>query len=173
MFEKALRVFVVIFVFILLFVLAYYIKEMANLIPQNRAEKRNGAVSGLEGIREIDEIILNDLVFDVEVVTTPEDRRRGLMYRPYLEKMTGMLFVFEEEGYHSFWMKNTLISLDIIWADVDGEIVYIYENAKPCVTNSCSSYVPDSKALYVLELNSGDVLRYGIKLGDKMSFNRL
>ena len=86
----------------------------------------------------------------------------------------GMLFVFEEEGIYSFWMKNTLIYLDMIWISKENgilKVVSIANNVPPCKENMlvpCEVYTPDEKALYVLEVNAGSVSRYGIKIGDEV-----
>jgi uncharacterized membrane protein (UPF0127 family) len=93
--------------------------------------------------------------FNVEVADTPELWSKGLMFRENLEKDQGMLFVFPKESVHSFWMKNTLISLDIIWINDDFKIVYISKNNQPCVEDPCQIINPDLKAKYVLEINAG------------------
>ena len=79
-----------------------------------------------------------------------------------------MLFVFGGPGKYSFWMKNTLISLDIIWMDGDGKIVDIKEGAMPCGKNYCESYTPKAPAKYVLEINAGMAKETGMKIGDKL-----
>ena len=105
--------------------------------------------------------------FDVELATTSIERERGLMYRDFLDFDKGMLFVFEKEGIYGFWMKNTLIPLDIIWIDSNGVVVFIEENVEPCVDN-CSIFKSDREAEYVLEVNSGVVEKIGLEVGDKL-----
>ena len=104
--------------------------------------------------------------FKVKVADERAERERGLMFVFALGKNEGMLFVFDSEGRYGFWMKNTLIPLDMIWIDESGEIVFIKENALPCSSNECETYVPDNDALYVLEVNSGAVDEFGLKAGD-------
>jgi len=104
--------------------------------------------------------------FELEVVSSPEDRSRGLMFRESLARSAGMLFVFEEKGVYPFWMKNTLIPLDIIWIDSSGRVVDIKENAQPCKEGLCPDYVPAGRADRVLELNAGSVKRTGLRVGD-------
>ena len=58
--------------------------------------------------------------------------KNGLMFRENMDSDRGMLFIFEKEGEYPFWMKNTLIPLDIIWINKDKEVVFISENAQPC-----------------------------------------
>ena len=73
----------------------------------------------------IEKICFKDSCFDIEIADSDEERTRGLMYRESLCSGCGMLFVYGEEGNYKFWMKNTLIPLDIVWLDEDLEVVYI------------------------------------------------
>jgi hypothetical protein len=109
--------------------------------------------------------IKNDC-FSVEIADTPEERERGLMSRVALKEDGGMLFVFEKEDVYKFWMKNTLIPLDMIWIDGGGRIVFIKENVQPCKAESCESFGPGEKARYVLEINGGMTKLRGIDVGD-------
>ena len=90
----------------------------------------------------------------VEVAKTMEKRLQGLANRDELCENCGMIFVFEKEWFHSFWMKNTKIPLDIIFINSDLEVVDILQ-AEPCQEERCKSYIPKEKALYVLEVNKG------------------
>ena len=108
-------------------------------------------------------VVINEKIIFVELAITPEDRQRGLMERDLLEKDNGMLFVFSEEDAYSFWMKNMKISLDIIWINADGNVVYFVEDAPPCVQSPCQTYSPNADALYVLEVNPGVVDVLGIE----------
>ena len=101
--------------------------------------------------------------FEVEIANTNESRQKGLMFRESLEKNKGMLFVFDYEEKHSFWMKNTLLPLDIIWISKDKKIVDI-QAMQPCTEDPCKSYQPIANSKYVLEVGAG--IFYG-KLGDK------
>ncbi len=111
-------------------------------------------------------VCVKDSCYDVEIAKTPQEQARGLMFRESLADGKGMLFVFESEIRHSFWMKNTLISLDIIWIDSDGKIVYISQNTPPCVADPCPSYAPDAPAKYVLEVAAGQIQKTGAQAGD-------
>ena len=105
--------------------------------------------------------------FEVEVVSSPEDRSKGLMFRESLAQSAGMLFVFEEKDVYPFWMKNTFLPLDIIWiADIGGKVVDIWENARPCSQDPCPSFTPKDDAAYVLEINAGTARRLGLAIGD-------
>ncbi len=107
---------------------------------------------------------------NAELAITVEQRIRGLMFREKLNSDQGMLFVFEEENIQSFWMKNCLISLDIIWLDKDKRIIHIETAVPPCFEKDCPSYGPAIPVLYVLELKSGSVEERKIKLYDKIDF---
>lgn len=114
-------------------------------------------------------VIDNEKIF-VEIADTNSERQTGLMHRKKLCDDCGMLFVFEEEDIHSFWMKDTYISLDMIFINSDLEVVELL-HAVPCEEEICESYIPKGKALYVLEVNSerfdGGVVggRVGMKFG--------
>ena len=103
-----------------------------------------------------------------EIADSSEERQTGLMYRKYLGQKKGMIFVFPAESNYSFWMKNTLIPLDMIFVDGDFEIVDIIENVPPCKNNPCPNYTPNGDALYVIEVNADFSEKYGINLGDKI-----
>ena len=107
--------------------------------------------------------------FDVELAVTPGERRNGLMFKETLEENSGMLFVFEGSGVHSFWMKNVPISLDIIWFDEGGRVVDVAENAQPCPEMPCPSIGSGKEANYVVEINGGAARRLGLKVGDKLT----
>jgi uncharacterized membrane protein (UPF0127 family) len=105
-----------------------------------------------------------------ELAVTPRERERGLMFREKLEPDQGMLFVFEEEDLYSFWMKNTLIPLDIIWLNSHQQIVHIEKNVPPCPQEPCPGYLPRYPALYVLELKAGQAEENNLKPFDRISF---
>lgn len=113
-------------------------------------------------------VCFKEKCFQVEIADMPEERMTGLMGRHRLDSNSGMLFVFEKEDGYGFWMKNTLISLDIIWIDAEGKIVFIKNNALPCRTESCETFYPYKKAKYVLEINGGLSGEIGLKAGDEM-----
>jgi uncharacterized membrane protein (UPF0127 family) len=109
--------------------------------------------------------------FKVEVVKTEADRERGLMFRKNLAGDAGMFFIFDKASIYPFWMKNTLIPLDMIWLNQAKEVVFIAQNASPCREDPCSNITPDQPAQYVLELNAGQVAKLGLKIGDKLESN--
>jgi uncharacterized membrane protein (UPF0127 family) len=104
----------------------------------------------------------------VEVAKTPEERSRGLMGRKFLGKDEGMLFIFETEDYHGFWMKDTLLPLSIAFIDRDGRIVSITD-MQPFILDS---HLPPKPILYALEMNKAWFSSYGIKVGDQIRFSK-
>jgi uncharacterized protein len=121
----------------------------------------------LEVVRADSSAVL--LTVDAELAATLETRTRGLMERPSLPADQGMLFVFEVAQPLSFWMFNTLISLDIIFADAERRITSIYASVPPCRPPlRCPTYTSHGLAQYVLELNAGAVARAGIGIGDEL-----
>ena len=101
----------------------------------------------------------------LEVAATPEARNRGLMYRESLADGRGMLFVFEDDADHDFWMKNTLIPLDMIFIDAERQVVGVHANATPLSTASISIGAPSR---YVLEVPGGWAARHGVATGDRV-----
>ena len=86
----------------------------------------------------------------------------GLMNREKLDENQGMIFIFDDEKPREFWMKNTLIPLDIIFLDKDFKIVSIIKNAQPCKTIDCEIYPSINPAKYVIEINGGFSKKYNI-----------
>ena len=91
--------------------------------------------------------------FVVELATTSAQQAKGLMNRSALPNDRGMLFIFPEEKILSFWMKNTLIPLDMIFFNKDKQIVHIVTNAQPCTTDPCPSYTSSVGAQYFLSFS--------------------
>jgi uncharacterized protein len=104
-------------------------------------------------------------VFEVEMAVTPEEQETGLMYRRELADGKGMLFDLGEERPAVFWMKNTYVSLDMIFIRGDGTIASIAENTKPLSEARIYSRGP---VRGVLEVVAGTAKRYGIVAGDKV-----
>jgi YVTN family beta-propeller protein len=105
----------------------------------------------------------------VEVPDELEEFARGLMFRNHLPWNAGMLFAFNEEEPQRFTMKNTLIPLDMIFADSSSKIIDIKENVPPCKQEECPTYPSREPAQYVLEVNAGFVQEKGVKIGDRLS----
>ena len=105
-------------------------------------------------------------VFSVEMATTEEEKTTGLMYRKELADGKGMLFDFSPEQEVSMWMKNTYISLDMIFIRADGRILRIAENTEPMSTRIIPSR---GLAKAVLEVIAGTAQKYGIVAGDRVA----
>jgi uncharacterized membrane protein (UPF0127 family) len=108
--------------------------------------------------------------FSVELAETREKQALGLMFRDSMPLDHGMLFTFPNEALRSFWMKNTLIPLDIIYFSEELELVSV-ANAKPCRVQQCPAYPSTGPAKYVLELNSGLASELGLEAGDVMTLD--
>ncbi|RJP56783.1 MAG: DUF192 domain-containing protein [Ignavibacteriales bacterium] len=104
---------------------------------------------------------------DVEIADDLVERAVGLMYREKLEFDQGMLFIFPTEEYQSFWMKNTVLPLDILFVNKKMEIVTIHRDTTPFAETSYPSTAP---SIYVVEVNAGYTEQFGIKEGDKISW---
>jgi uncharacterized membrane protein (UPF0127 family) len=107
-------------------------------------------------------------VIAAEMADTPERVTTGYMYRTEVRADEGMIFVFGEPGVHAFWMKNTLVPLDMIWLDGEFNVVYVQPSAPPCKADPCPSFGPPRKASYVLELRAGSAQREGLKIGSRL-----
>jgi len=112
----------------------------------------------------------NGKAVTAELAVTDEERAKGLMFREKILPEQGMLFVFEIEDIHAFWMKNTLIPLDMLWLDSERRVIHIEANVPACKEDPCPSYGPQWPARYVLELKAGMAAANGIKLYDRLQF---
>ena len=110
---------------------------------------------------------------NVEIAASDADRQRGLMFRERLAPNEGMVFIFEESGTYPFWMKNTLIPLDMIWVDSHYRIVDIAHSVPPCKADPCPSYGHNGSALYVVEVVSGFAKQHAAKPGDTLVFTNV
>ncbi|MBN2400088.1 MAG: DUF192 domain-containing protein [Candidatus Aminicenantes bacterium] len=113
-------------------------------------------------------IYIQDRPFMAEIADTPEKHSRGLMFRRSIRDNFGMLFVFADDEYRSFWMKNTRISLDIIYLNRGQQIVDMYLSVPPCCGDPCPAYVSKFPARYVLEIKGGLAKKMNLKIGDKI-----
>ena len=106
--------------------------------------------------------------FSVEVASSPRARQRGLMGRESLTANAGMLFLFPEDVAFGFWMKDTLIPLDI--AFIDGDRIVEIRSMKPCRTATCPLTTPSHAYDAALEVNEGSLTRAGISAGDRVVY---
>lgn len=118
-------------------------------------------------------VTLGGHAFSVELATTPAEQEHGLMERTSMPANHGMLFVFQDEAPRTFWMKNTLIPLDILYFDAGRHLVAIQADAQPCKADPCKLYPSHAPARYVLELNAGATARLGVRKGDAATFSNV
>jgi uncharacterized membrane protein (UPF0127 family) len=111
-----------------------------------------------------------EIAVSVEVVKTQRARSRGLMYRQHLPPEDGMLFIFDKTEVQGFWMKNTLIPLDMLFIDEAMNVVGIVENAEPMTT---TRRAVDKPSIYVLEVNGGWTRARGVSAGAKVRFENV
>ena len=104
----------------------------------------------------------------VEIADSPSERQRGLMGRRTLAPRAGMLFVYQRDTTGGFWMKDTLIPLDIAFIGPRGRIVRIF-TMTPCRRDPCRIYDPGARYRSALEVNAGSFRRWGVRVGDRVS----
>lgn len=107
--------------------------------------------------------------FEVECPQTLEEKEKGLMFRKSLPLTHGMLFEYNPPAVVKFWMKNTEISLDILFVDEEGKVISIYKNRQPF---DLTSFGPTVEIQAVLEIPAGSVENHNIKVGDLVSYDK-
>lgn len=116
-------------------------------------------------------VTLRGHAFTVELARTPAEQEHGLMDRTSMPADHGMLFVFQDDEPRTFWMKNTLIPLDMLFFDAARKLVTIQADAQPCKSDPCKLYPSNAPARYVLELNAGTAAKLGVREGDAITFS--
>ena len=132
----------------------------------NAGQAAEGGAGALSQAVELVPLRVGGIEIQVEIADDAEERQRGLMYRESLDENQGMLFVYPEQRTLGFWMKNTLIPLDIAYIDREGRIVDI-QQMEPQTTETHDSAAP---AMYALEMNQGWFEANGIRVGDVIEF---
>jgi uncharacterized protein len=117
-------------------------------------------------------VLLAGHSFSVEIADTENARERGLMFRTHLAADHGMLFIYPDAQIRNFWMKNTLIPLDILFFDAHKRLINVSADTPPCGTANCPTYSSAAPARYVLELNPGLAKKFGFKPGVVLIFPR-
>lgn len=140
--------------------LRYFLEQGAGIV------KPGFGFSPQSGLRE-GEMRIHGVPIIVELALDAPAQAKGLMYRESVPEDRGMLFLFSQTQDLSFWMKNTLIPLDIIYIAEDGRVVDIIQ-ADPCRASRCPSYLAKAPGKYVLELNEGMAEKLGLKIGDSL-----
>lgn len=115
-------------------------------------------------------IYIGDHEFQTEIANTLPKMQKGMMFRPHMKTNQAMIFVYPRVQRMQFWMKNTLIALDMLFFDAKGQLLEIKSNVPPCKTAACPTY--DSRhhnILYVVELKAGTAEQLNIRVGDKLN----
>lgn len=160
---KALKIFIILFVAGI--VLNSCKDESKNVIKTDPvAFTKEGQLTITK--QKVDTLIAQ---LDIEFAQSEYETQTGLMYRKDMEDHQGMLFIFEDERMHSFYMKNTEFALDIIYIKADSTIASFQENAQPFNEAGLSSQVPIQ---YVLEVNAGLAEKWLLEVGDKIKYHK-
>lgn len=130
----------------------------------------NSDIQTQRGEKRYVDVSIGDKTVRAEVADTQSTRARGLMGRASLSENEGMIFIFDNEDHHGFWMKNMSIPIDIIFIAQNKTVVEIVENAQPC-GEICNTIYPREKVLYVLEVSSGFAERHNTQIGDRVEIN--
>lgn len=118
------------------------------------------------------QVTIANQIIQLEVAKTPQQQAIGLMFRKQLADDRGMLFPFDSARQVSFWMKNVMIPLDMVFLR-NGRVAAIALNVPPCVTDPCPTYGPDEDIDQVIELRGGRAKELGLKLGDRLTIKPL
>jgi hypothetical protein len=115
-------------------------------------------------------IIIEGVLLAVDLAETPATQEKGLSGRSSMPSDHGMLFIFSDEDYWGFWMRDMRFPLDIIWFNSNRQAVFIESNLPPCSAQNCPIYTPTARARYVLEVNAGFVATQKITIGSTFTF---
>ncbi len=129
-------------------------------------------LAGCPREQPLGEVELGGQRFQVEIVEDDAAREQGLMHRETMAADHGMLFIWPEEAPRAFWMKNTLLALDILYFDSRMRLVDLHTDVQPCRSERCPTYPSARPARYVVELNAGTAEELGMKLGDRLTIRR-
>lgn len=136
------------------------------LLIKHDEEKINNLKQNINQGKET--LSLNNKTFKFYRADDSYSRTLGLSIFDSFSDNESMLFVFDDIGYHTIWMKNMKFPIDIVWLDVDKKIIDIKENAHPY--DYPETYAPKEKSLYVIEFNAGVINKFSIEIGDSVAF---
>ena len=129
------------------------------------------ATSSNNGYRQAN-VMVNGLVLAADISASNEQRTKGLSVKDALAENEAMLFVFDNEGEHTFWMKDMKFPIDIIWINSNKTVVHIEHNLQPCGYGLlCPTYKPGQDSLYVLETVSGFAEKHDVVQGTRIQFD--
>jgi uncharacterized membrane protein (UPF0127 family) len=150
-----------IYLAVAVFIVVVSVLAPQNPVPENPSQDSTALFHTSSGSVEV----------VVEIAHSPEERSQGLMFRESLPENSGMLFIFDEEAVRTFWMKNTLIPLDMIFIDSGMSIIHIEKDVRPCESDPCSTYSSQLPAQYVIEVNAGFSEKNSMDIGDSLEFS--
>jgi len=156
-------------------VVLYFNPAITNMLGQPEHQQQELIISkevrsGSNGYRQVS-VSVNGLVLIADIAATDEQRTKGLSVKDSLAENEAMLFVFNNEDEHTFWMKNMKFPIDIIWIDADKTVVHIEHSLQPCRSDLlCPTYKPIEDSLYVLETVGGFAEKHGIAKGTPVDF---
>ncbi len=146
--------------FFLLIILTFDDGFINNIKAQNIGQEKR------------DFVMIKNLRIYVDLAITSQEKSKGLSVKESLKENEGMLFVFDNPRKHSFWMKDMKFPIDIIWISQQNKIIHIERNLQPCIIFLfCKSYIPNSEALYVLEVVANFTDKNNINIGDTVYLN--
>jgi uncharacterized membrane protein (UPF0127 family) len=152
----------------------YYPTNMNRLEAQQEKLQDNSSSEATSpianGYRQLN-VSVNNQTLIADIAATNEQRTKGLAVKDSLAENQAMLFVFENEAEHTFWMKDMKFPIDIIWMDANKTVIHVEHNLQPCSTMIlCTTYKASGNSLYVLETVSGFAQKHGITKGTHIDF---
>lgn len=130
-------------------------------IPHLRTEQKTSRAT----------VQIGNVTYAVEIADTNTSRSRGLSGRKNMEIDHGMLFLFPEKNHHSFWMKDMQFSLDFVWIEDDTIRDLAQDVPIPLTATYLPIYKPHDAINKILEINAGEIKKYGFKIGDKVTIS--
>jgi uncharacterized protein len=153
----------------------YFNPAITSMLSQPEDEQQELIISqevrsGSNGYRQVN-VTVNGMVLIADIAATDEQKIKGLSVKDSLAENEAMLFVYDNEAEHTFWMKDMKFPIDIIWIDTNKTVVHIEHNLQPCSSELlCPSYKPIDDSLYVLETVSGFAEKHDIAKGTPVDF---
>jgi len=151
------------------------VDEIVDKIPTPQASKSSIPVTQIGNFKDgetYEIFIINNkgepVLLNLQAAVTDESKERGLMFQEHIENNEGKIFVYERNVKNRFWMKNCLISLDIIFVGSDGKIVDISRSVPPCEADPCKTYGSLLPYRYVIEVNAGWTMENNVRTGNKV-----
>lgn len=151
----------------------YFIQQKYNIFEISFEKKESKQEESENFVPKVE--ILNEdettIIVEVEIADANELRALGLSGRKELGDYQGMLFIMDEQDVQSFWMKDMEIELDLIYINIQGNIVDIFENQKPCTPTFCPTIQSPYESKYILEVIGGFVETNRVEVGNEVVFN--